>query len=39
MEYSIPEGYTEQEFREMMEQVAYSDMESAEIARLILDSL
>ena len=39
MEYTIPEGYTEDEFREMMERLADSDLKSAEVARKITELL
>lgn len=39
MEYSIPEGYTEEEFRGLMEQLADSGLNSADVARQIVESL
>lgn len=39
MVYSVPDQYTEEEFRDCMERLANSDMESAEVARKILESI
>lgn len=39
MEYTTPEGYTEDEFREMMERLADSELNSADVARQIVESL
>lgn len=39
MDITIPDGYTEEEVREMMERLADSDLESAEVARKIAELL